>query len=149
MALNNTIWPVDLAAPENIKSWLAKLFATVDSKDPESGAVLASLYTKDAIVYGLHGKSEGTEAIKNSRKTAWDNINRRNHEVLRVYTASSTYNDIMLVGRLIVDFKNGKQVDAEFIARIVFAGTTGENLQANLYQVWGDSSPWSKAMSST
>lgn len=43
----------------------------------------------------------------------------------------------MLVGRLIVDFKNGKQVDAEFIARIVFAGTTGENLQANLYQVWG------------
>lgn len=61
MALNNTIWPVALATPENIKSWLAKLFATVDSKDPESGAMLASLYTEDAIVYGLHGKSEGTE----------------------------------------------------------------------------------------
>lgn len=76
-------------------------------------------------------------AIINSRKTAWDNIDRRKHEILQVYTATSTYRDIMLVGRLTVDFKNGKQVTAEFIARIVFEHTTGEDLQANLYQIWG------------
>lgn len=61
MALNSTIWPADLPPPESTKSWLGSLFATVDSKDPNSGAQLASLYTEDAVVYGLHGKVEGKE----------------------------------------------------------------------------------------
>ncbi|RMJ08347.1 hypothetical protein CDV36_012043 [Fusarium kuroshium] len=149
MALNNTVWPADLPPPESTKAWLAKLYATVDSKDADSGAKLASLYTSDAVVYGLHGKSEGTEAIIQSRSTAWDHIERRDHQVLRVFTASRAYSDIILVGELTVDFKNGKQVTAEFIARIVFEQATGSDpLKASLYQVWGDSSPWTKAAAS-
>ncbi|KAF5026979.1 hypothetical protein F66182_1009 [Fusarium sp. NRRL 66182] len=148
MALEHTVWPKDLAPPKNIEHWLATLYATVDSKDPDSGAQLASLYTKDAVVYGLHGKSEGTEAIIQSRKTAWDHIERREHEVLRVYTASRSYDDVMLLGRITVDFKNGRQVAADFIAHILFEDTTGDKLKAKLYQVWGDSRPWTEAMAS-
>ncbi|KAM5346083.1 hypothetical protein ACJ41O_009088 [Fusarium nematophilum] len=140
MALQSTVWPADLHPPEGIKSWLGTLYATVDSKAPDSGTKLANLYTSDAVVYGLHGKSEGTEA--------WDHIERRNHEVLRVYTASSNYSDILLVGKLTVDFKNGNQVVAEFIARVLFAEGTESDPKATLYQVWGDSAPWAKAMAS-
>ncbi|RSL58709.1 hypothetical protein CEP54_007601 [Fusarium duplospermum] len=143
MALQNTIWAADQPPPEGVKSWLATLYATVDSTADDSGTKLASLYTADAVVCGLHGKSEGTEAIIQSRKTAWDHIDRRHHEVLRVYTASSTYSDILLLGRLTVDFKSGTQVVAEFIARVLFAESTENDPKAKLYEVWGVRHPFS------
>lgn len=61
MALNNTIWPSDLPAPPAVHSWLSSLFATVDSKAPDSGDKLASLYTANATVYGMHGAAVGTK----------------------------------------------------------------------------------------
>jgi len=64
MALANTIWAPDIPAPSALKDWLAQLFATVDSKSPDSGEQLAMLYSANAVVYGLHGKSEGSEGQK-------------------------------------------------------------------------------------
>ncbi|KAH6697411.1 hypothetical protein F5X68DRAFT_226786 [Plectosphaerella plurivora] len=142
MALRNTVWPFDIPAPDPIKKWLGDLYETVDSKDSDSGTKLASLYSEDAVVYGMHGKSEGTQAIINSRKSAWDAIDRRDHEVLRVYTGAAGYNDILIIGRLTVDFKSGKQVTSEFIARIEFEEGTQSTPKAKLYQIWADSAPW-------
>ncbi|KAH7231408.1 uncharacterized protein BKA55DRAFT_696327 [Fusarium redolens] len=137
MALQNSIWPLDLPAPKGIKTWLATLFATVGAKEPDSGAKLANLYTSDVVVYGLHGKSEGTEAIIKSRQTAWDYVESRNHKVLRVYTASSNYSDVLQVGKLTMGFKNCNSATAEFIARILFEEASENNPKASLYQVWG------------
>lgn len=60
-ALTNTIWPSDLPAPAGLKPWLEKLFAIVDSKAPDSGDKLAAIYSANAVLYGMHGKSEGTK----------------------------------------------------------------------------------------
>lgn len=163
MALANTIWPAGLPAPSGLKTWLATLFETVDSKAPDSGDKLAALYSADGIVYGLHGKSEGSQgmstkhqrkclaaklcstidlphspiAIAASRKTAWDKFESRKHEVLQVFCGKADYSDIIMVGKLTAGLTNGNQVVTEFIAHIEFEGDMETSPKGTLYKVWG------------
>ncbi|OQU95839.1 hypothetical protein CLAIMM_02004 isoform 1 [Cladophialophora immunda] len=145
-ALTNTIWPEGLPPPPALQSWLSKLFETVDSKAPDSGEQLAGLYADNAVIYGMHGRSEGKEAIAASRKSAWDNFEFRKHEVLQVFCGKADYSEIALIGKLTAVLKNGNQVVTEFIAQIKFAGDVQQSPEGVLYKVWGDSAPWIKAI---
>lgn len=60
----------------------------------------------------------------------------RSHEVLRVYTMNQDFSDILLIGRVTAKFKNGKEVEHEFTARIVFEGDTRVDPKGTLYQIW-------------
>ncbi|KIW90895.1 uncharacterized protein Z519_08678 [Cladophialophora bantiana CBS 173.52] len=135
MSLANTIWSSDIPVPTALRDWLEQLFTTVDSKSSDSGELLAALYTPNATVFGLHGNAEGSEAIKQSRKTAWDTISSRKHEVLQVYPGQKDYSDLMLIGRLTAGLKN--EVVTEFIAQIHFQGDTSKDPKGTLYKVWG------------
>lgn len=163
MALANTIWPAGLPAPSGLKRWLATLFETVDSKAPDSGDKLAALYSADGVVYGLHGRSEGSQgtsnqhqcrcseaklcstidfpsaptAIADSRKTAWEKFESRKHEVLQVFCGKADYSDIIMVGKLTAGLTNGNKVVTEFIAHIEFEGDMETSPKGTLYKVWG------------
>ncbi|EXJ63297.1 uncharacterized protein A1O5_11618 [Cladophialophora psammophila CBS 110553] len=77
------------------------------------------------------------KAIKQSRKTAWDTISSRKHEVLQVYPGQKDYSDLMLIGRLTAGLKNGNEVVTDFIAQIHFQGDTSKDPKGTLYKVWG------------
>lgn len=70
-----------------------------------------------------------------SRKTVWDLIETRNHEVLSVYTAKEDFSDIVLVGKLSAGLKNGKELVSEFVAHIEFTDVES-SMKATLYEVW-------------
>ena len=76
-------------------------------------------------------------AIIENRKSAWAVVNRRKHEVLPVYTRNPDFSDIMLLGELTADLRNGKQVVTEFIAQMWFEGDVQTMPKGALYKVWG------------
>lgn len=89
---------------------------------------------------GRRTKEQATDryptAILESRSKAWDNVDKRKHEVLRVYTAAKNFSDIVVIGRLDSMLKNGREVGFEFVARVVFDRETNDDPKASLYQVW-------------
>jgi len=140
-----TIWP-EGAVPPAVKTWLETLYTLVDSKDPSAPKRVAALYTEDAVVYGMAGKSIGTAEIVQAREKSWDIMESRKHSILRVYTSTADFSDLLLVGSLTAKFKNGKEATDEFIVRLVFKGDTSTDPKASLYQIWADSAPWLKAI---
>ncbi|PMD33510.1 hypothetical protein L207DRAFT_535531 [Hyaloscypha variabilis F] len=144
MTLTNTIWPSHILAPPEVKQWLSDLYEIVDSKGDDSATKLAALFADNGTMHGMSGQAVGREA---SRKEAWRAITSRKHTVLRVYSASEDFSNILIIGNLVAGLNNGRQVDTEFIAQIDLEGVGEGKPRAKLYKVWGDSAPWVKAMS--
>lgn len=153
MPLKNTIWP-EGQFPIAIKIWLETLFTLLDSKEPDVPQRVATLYTENAVVYGIAGKATGTARqqiqyfllftysnclleIIQAREKSWATMESRKHELLRVYTSNSDFSDLLLIGKLSANFKNGKEATDEFIVRLVLEGETTHNPKGSLYQVWG------------
>ena len=121
MALVSTAWP-DEPVPENVRSWLADLFGTVDENVPDAPQKFASFFTDDALVRtgagpatgragpspfngflkgekfqvsGLARRPDLHSEIIASRSTAWDHVQSRKHEILRVYVSKRDYTDLL------------------------------------------------------
>lgn len=74
--------------------------------------------------------------IAASRAGSWGMQESRSHRVLRVYTLSPTHNDILVLGSLEAHLSNGRDVEEEFVARIVLEGDTTTDPKAALYRVY-------------
>ncbi len=61
----------------------------------------------------------------------------RKHTVLRVYSASKDFSNLLIVGNLRAGLQNGNQVDTEFVAQIDLEGVRQGEPRATLYKVWG------------
>jgi hypothetical protein len=75
-------------------------------------------------------------------------ITTRHHEIQRVYVNDVAGRDLMLIGAVHMDLKNGKSIQGEFTARLVvhesYVGT--ENSRLAFSQVWADTAPFLAAM---
>lgn len=61
--------------------------------------------------------------------------------MLKVFTCNRAGDDIMLMGRIFLAFKNGGTVVNEFTARIVVGGAASVSPRFKLYQVFSVSYP--------
>jgi hypothetical protein len=78
-------------------------------------------------------------AISKSREHAWDVIESRKHEVLKVYASDAEGRDLVLIGRLTAGKKDGGEVVAGLVARVVVESDGDGKLKMGLYQAaaWG------------
>ena len=72
-----------------------------------------------------------------SRKSAWDNIISRKHDILQVFAGKADYSILIVIGQLTAGLKNGNEVCTEFIAQIELDGVTTQDPKGTLYKVWG------------
>jgi hypothetical protein len=84
--------------------------------------------------------------IRRSRDHAWDHIKSRHHEIVKIYVCNEACDDLMLIGKLEMGLRNGKDVVGEFIARVVVKGADSSSPMIKSYTVWADSAPLVKAM---
>jgi hypothetical protein len=173
MALNHTVWPSTVTAPEAIKEWLSTFYRLADTNDSAVIEQMVDLFAENAVAKTAAGQAKGkagklgiinqkqlfpphlyisihairyitflvqstyrvSQAFRASRKTAWDLIETRKHEVLNVYIAKEDFSDILLIGKLAAGLKNGKDVVSEFVAHLEFTDTKSSP-KATLYEVW-------------
>ena len=76
------------------------------------------------------------KAIRRSRDNAWKVIDTRRHEVLKVYTTNTEADDLLLIGRVTVGYKNGETKEGEFIGRIKISYRHISHPRTQLYKVW-------------
>ena len=77
-------------------------------------------------------------AIRNSRNDAWKVIKTRRHRILRVYGFDADAKDLLIIGDVMQELPNGKQVSGEWIARLqfTFKSESDENPKIKAHQVW-------------
>lgn len=76
------------------------------------------------------------EEIAASRSDAWDFVNSRKHTLLGVYTRTQDFSDIVVLGGLQMEFKNGAKVDSEFSAQIIFDIDGSGSVKAKSWKIF-------------
>ncbi|KAK5239099.1 hypothetical protein LTR40_014858, partial [Exophiala xenobiotica] len=79
----------------------------------------SDVFTKDAKVVAGTGESNGSEAISRSRDNAWKLITKRHHVIQQVFVNDKEGSDLMVLGRVEMEFRNGKSLEQDFTARVV------------------------------
>ena len=74
--------------------------------------------------------------IRKSRDNAWKEVTRRRHKVLKVFSASLEGDDLLFIGHVEMDFRNGKGVEGEFTGRLGVEHATGTSPKLTLYTIW-------------
>ncbi|KAK5210839.1 hypothetical protein LTR47_001560 [Exophiala xenobiotica] len=142
--IQDTIWPSSVNLDGGVKDLLALFYELADNTGPGAGPRMASdVFTKDAKVVAGTGESNGSEAISRSRDNAWKLITKRHHVIQQVFVNDKEGSDLMVLGRVEMEFRNGKSLEQDFTARVVVnleskaAGTP----RFELMQVFADSAP--------
>lgn len=71
-----------------------------------------------------------------SRDNAWNIVSRRRHVVLNLFSANLRGDDLMFIGHVEMDFRNGKSVSGQFTGRLGVEYTASQKPKLTLYQVW-------------
>ena len=79
---------------------------------------------------------QSSAEISRSRDHAWDAIKTRHHEVIKVYLCGPDSDDLLLIGKVTMGFRNGKAITEEFAANFVVSGADTQKPRVKLYQVW-------------
>ncbi|EXJ63366.1 uncharacterized protein A1O5_11687 [Cladophialophora psammophila CBS 110553] len=141
-----TEWPADNVTP-SVKALIDRFFNLLDNTGSDVGNILADeIFAKDAVAqFGMH-TFEGSEQIRKSRDNAWTLFTARQHRVLRVYTHDKEGTDLLFIGHVAMDLKNGKHVAGEFTGRFTIADASSPSPQLKSYAIWADSGPLLKAL---
>lgn len=75
--------------------------------------------------------------IKESRKGAWEIVEKRHHTINNCYTCNNDASDILCIGDAVLNLKNGKEVAGNFISRTVMVGTATSKPRIKYFEVWG------------
>ena len=74
-------------------------------------------------------------AIRTCRKEAWKIVKARRHEIERVYVHDAKALDLQLVVKVTMTLSNGKDIESEFIARMLLQEQPEGNVKIKLYTV--------------
>ena len=74
--------------------------------------------------------------IHESRIHAWDSVKTRKHVLHKVYSLGRACDDVVILGSLQSELKNGRSFEMEFAARAIFARTNSDRLEARDYKIW-------------
>lgn len=151
-----TEWP-SIMIPLPVKKLLNTLFTLLDLREHRAGDSLADeVFTPDGVIDG-HIHVEGTggslrselliqnsfsaltendTAIRRSRDRAWDAVQKRKHEVLKVYVCGTAADDLLLIGRITVTSVDESIKSGEFIARLDLDGAETQSPRISVYKVW-------------
>jgi hypothetical protein len=62
-------------------------------------------------------------------------VTRRRHKILKAYSANLAGDDLLFIGHVEMDFRNGKGVQGEFAGRLGIEGAAGASPKLTLYTV--------------
>ena len=157
----NTVWPASpIELHPNLKALISRFFEISDSIDPVSGKWFADeVFTADGVMkMGARLSYSGSEGwcshilsypslvsqltsefslleIAASRKMMHPVIQSREHTISHVFAANSPATDVMVLGSVVIQLKDGSEVTGEFNSRLVLADD-GKRLK--LAHSWAD-----------
>ncbi|KAK5162729.1 uncharacterized protein LTR77_011212 [Saxophila tyrrhenica] len=143
-----TVWMTP--TPSSIQDLLQDFFVIADTPDPEAGNLWADrVFQSDASLVTSQGAISGEQAIRNSRKHAWDAIKSRKHFIRRAYAGGQNAEDIMIHGDMHATIRStGQEISVPFAARFVVGKDSIGSGKPKLssYEVWADSAPLASAL---
>jgi len=158
-------WP-SIEVPEPVKNLVDRFMSLLDDSSSAVGDVLADeIFTSDAKAgFGSH-VFEGSERrlsymchpvgvklnivteIRRSRDNAWAVVQSRKHIILKVYISSIEANDILFIGNVTMDLRNGQSPSGEFTGRLTISGADTAAPKLKSYQVWAVSCFYGNSLS--
>ncbi|KAI9735354.1 MAG: hypothetical protein M1818_006549 [Claussenomyces sp. TS43310] len=141
-----TSWP-ETPVPKGVKELAGYFLSLLDTNTDDAGVQLASrVFTPDAVFMTSSATFKGAEEIKESRTEAWRVVERRFHEIIKVFSAKDDASDLLMIGNAVLNLKNGKEVKGDFIAHMVLDKVATPDVRISYFQVWGDTGPMIRAM---
>ncbi|EXJ71832.1 uncharacterized protein A1O5_04333 [Cladophialophora psammophila CBS 110553] len=136
----STEWP-SIEDLDIVKSLIDKFFNLLDNDSSAVGDILADeIFSSDARSgFGGHF-FVGSEQIRESRDSAWAAVKARRHLINKVYVSDSKADDLLFIGHVTMNLRNGKEVAGEFTGRVKIANP-GQSPRLSLYQLWAVQSP--------
>ncbi|RFU23994.1 hypothetical protein B7463_g12340, partial [Scytalidium lignicola] len=142
--ITNTIWPTN-GVPEPIKDLLGLLLQLMDDKSDNAGPRLADeVFTKDGQLGASTKAATGSAEIRESRRTAWQKIEYREHKIARFYAHSDS--DFLFIGNAKMRTLKGYEFNEEFIGRAIVDDPSSPNPRLQQFNVWIDTLAFQKAM---
>lgn len=74
--------------------------------------------------------------IRRSRDHAWDLFTSRRHVLKRVYTHDESGSDLLFIGHVAMDLKNGQNVSGEFTGRFEISDPSCDAPKLKSYAIW-------------
>lgn len=147
--IQDTIWPSPPAVDQQTKDLIGLFYSLADHTGPDAGPRMAKeIFTDKAVMIAGTGEFRGSAAISRSRDKAWEMVISRHHTVQRVYVNDEAGCDLMVLGRVKMLFRNGKDLEMEFAGRLLLdaESQTGGQPRLKMMQVFADSAPAASAL---
>jgi hypothetical protein len=89
----------------------------------------------DLRVYNLLLILSSSIALLKERRASWDAIAKRAHHVYRIYAMSAEATDLLIIGRVDITVRNGRQFSQEFAQNFLLA-KNGDKYMIRKFQAW-------------
>jgi hypothetical protein len=137
---SDTLLPDNPPLPQSYILVLDKFFTIVDqvTQNPEAAKQLPALFTPDGIWKTPSAAFRGAEEIAQMGYT-WTFLAERNsmrHWVTKLFSNPRAPEEVMLLGRLLIDNKDGTEVDVVWSAWIIFAEGGEDGHLLKFFQGW-------------
>jgi hypothetical protein len=123
-AFRETVSPTIVSIPPSHLRLLDRVFNLADSTDPNSGRQISLLFVPDGMIKQPGSTKRGREELSD-RKSSWDIIVSRHHEVLNVFASEEKRIDLMMHRRVALGMKDGTMYVREFATRTVLVKYDG------------------------
>ena len=133
-------YPHNLDVDPGIKSFLEKFYEVSDT--PSAHEAYADSFTTDATFQIGLKQVKGRDDIFTMRKGMWEAVTSRKHTVFKVFPYGEGATELMLYGKVLYGFKDGRETTVDWAARAELANEGGDKWRFKFYQVYLVSLPW-------
>ncbi|KAH7141942.1 hypothetical protein EDB81DRAFT_884996 [Dactylonectria macrodidyma] len=110
----STEW-LSVEISQDIKNLFARYYELADSKDPDTGHLMAiEIFTESAVLIGPNGPLKGSKEIAKSRDNAWSAVTLRKHTISKGFAAQGKSSELVLLGSVYMEVVNGKCLHCPF-----------------------------------
>ncbi|EMD00606.1 hypothetical protein BAUCODRAFT_135403 [Baudoinia panamericana UAMH 10762] len=134
--------PSDGSVKHEIRKYYEEFYATSDT--PDAHEKYAAGFTRDAKLIMASNEANGTQEILKMREGMWEKVAKRSHKPAQIYSFGPGSNDVMLLGTVDYELKDGRKTTVDWAARSQFAEEAGQ-LKMSFYQVYLDTAAMAKA----
>ncbi|KAF2103212.1 hypothetical protein NA57DRAFT_72192 [Rhizodiscina lignyota] len=118
---------------------LNEFFRLIDTPTDDSnknGQEIAALFLPDGVCKTPLATYSGKDELGQSRAKRWARLNSSKHDVLKLFPHDEEGKEFMMLGMLTEKFKDGRDEQAHFAARVEIENNEKEVPKLKFFQAW-------------
>ena len=130
-------WPDnDIAIPQGARDVLEFFYRLVDTESEEALKQWTLLFTEDGLVEIGSKRVQGHVALLGERKSSWVKVKSRKHRLHRVYVTANAGLDLLAIGSVDIECRNGARFSQEFAQNFLLQQGDDGKFHILKFQAW-------------